>query len=77
MFVVPKEFDGNYHRDEAYDHMLVQKSGWLQNKTFLRSPPPPPLLHRARSSAPSRSEPDRFGRHRRSATSRLPGRAGH
>jgi hypothetical protein len=36
MYVVPKEFDHNYDRDDVMEHMLVQSTGWLAGKSFLR-----------------------------------------
>lgn len=36
MYVVPREFDANFERDDMQQHMLVQSTGWLAGKSFLR-----------------------------------------
>uniref|UniRef100_A0A7S4U7R1 Uncharacterized protein n=1 Tax=Guillardia theta TaxID=55529 RepID=A0A7S4U7R1_GUITH len=38
MYVVPKEFDANFDRDDVMQHMWVQQSGWLAGKSFLSFP---------------------------------------
>lgn len=38
MYVVPKEYDENFDRDDAYEHMQVCSTGELKDKKFLNFP---------------------------------------
>ena len=37
-YVVPREFDPNYERDDVYQHMMVQSTGWQEGKSYLSFP---------------------------------------